>query len=84
MRPPARACCHLPRESLSQDYFGFRKLLLVSTQSGKLFGLEGTSGYIVWARFLRVPSTAADESERVPPLSHHEAVATRGARLRGG
>jgi hypothetical protein len=69
------------RESLSQDYFGFRKLLLVSTQSGKLFGLEGTSGHIVWARFLRVPSTAADESERVPPLSkvfllsHHEAVA---------
>jgi len=69
---------------LSQDYFGFRKLLLVSTQSGKLFGLESQTGNIVWAGFVRAQeqdTSSADEDERVPPLgkvfllSHHEAVA---------
>ena len=66
---------------LSQDYFGFRKLLLVSTVSGKLFALESQSGCIVWMRFLRLEDDSHEADEQVTPawkvhvLSHHEAVA---------
>lgn len=69
---------------LSQDYFGFRKLLLVSTAAGKLYALESQTGAIVWMRFLRVGGAQSQQSheadERVAPvskvyvLSHHEAV----------
>lgn len=69
---------------LTQDYFGFRKLILARTESGKVYALESESGQIVWAKFLR-PHVAEEEEneedERVTPvwklhvLSHHEAVA---------
>src|SRR5690606_24383086 len=49
------------RALLSQDYFGFRKLLLVSTASGKLYALESQSGSIVWSRFLRITGASDDQ-----------------------
>ena len=69
---------------LQQDYFGFRKLLLASTASGKIYALESESGRVVWSKFLRIGSSADDDNEadeqvapvwRVHVVSHHEAVA---------
>lgn len=37
---------------LFRDEFGFRKLLVVATSTGKIFGIDSDGGHIVWSRFL--------------------------------
>lgn len=37
---------------LWRDQFGFRKLIIVGTSTGKVFGLDSASGGIVWSRLL--------------------------------
>ncbi|KZT21772.1 DUF1620-domain-containing protein [Neolentinus lepideus HHB14362 ss-1] len=37
---------------LTRDTFGFRKIIVVATAAGKIYGLDSTSGDIVWSRVL--------------------------------
>ena len=39
-------------EQLTRDQFNLRKLILVVTQSGKMFGLDSAGGSIIWQYFL--------------------------------
>lgn len=43
-----------------RDQFGFRKLIVIGTSTGKLFGLDSSDGRIVWSRLLG--KSTADES----------------------
>jgi hypothetical protein len=36
---------------MARDQFGFKKLILVTTASGKVFALDSTKGAIIWTRF---------------------------------
>lgn len=39
-------------DALFRDQFGFRKLVVVGTSTGKLFGLDSSNGNIVWSKLL--------------------------------
>ncbi|KAL7412117.1 hypothetical protein BDY24DRAFT_393298 [Mrakia frigida] len=39
-------------DGLFRDQFGFRKLLVVGTSTGKVFGLDSSNGNIVWSKLL--------------------------------
>jgi hypothetical protein len=55
---PARGVAANVDGALVQDHFGFRKIVVVATTYGKLYGLNSESGDIVWSRFLVAPSGA--------------------------
>ena len=52
--------------SLWRDTFGFRKLLVVSSSTGKVFGIDTAQGDIVWSRLL----VAASHTGGVKPFKH--------------
>jgi len=39
-------------DPLWRDEFGFRKILVVATSTGKVFGIDSDGGHIVWSRYL--------------------------------
>lgn len=43
---------HEVAEHLQRDRFGFRKLLIASSYSGKVTALQTEGGSIVWSRFI--------------------------------
>jgi hypothetical protein len=40
-------------ETLTKDRFGLRKLVVVTTQSGKVYALHSVDGSIAWSKFVR-------------------------------
>jgi hypothetical protein len=40
------------KDTLGKDEFGFRKIILLTTDCGKLFGLNSLTGDIVWKHYL--------------------------------
>ncbi|GJJ09321.1 hypothetical protein Clacol_003543 [Clathrus columnatus] len=61
MGPKASSVSARKKQSdpLYRDAFGFRKLIVVSTITGKVFGIDSANGNVVWNRLLHVPSTVA-------------------------
>ena len=39
-------------DPVSRDPFGFRKIIVVATDLGKVYGLDSTNGQILWSRVL--------------------------------
>lgn len=52
---------------LSRDDFGFRKIIVAATDAGKIFGLDSTSGKILWSRVLGL-GWAAQVGGRIIPV----------------
>ncbi len=48
----------LSSENLHRDAFGFQKLLVIATSSGKLFALDSAHGNIIWSRLLGTSACA--------------------------
>lgn len=53
--------------TLVRDPFGFRKVLVVATTKGKVYGIDSASGDIVWSRVLGL-GWAAEVGGRIFPL----------------
>ena len=37
---------------LYRDEFGFKKIIVATTQHGKVFGIDSSNGHVVWSRIL--------------------------------
>ena len=53
--------------ALVRDAFGFRKILVVGTNRGKVYGIDSANGEILWSRVLGL-GWAAEVGGRVYPL----------------
>ncbi|KAK0476054.1 hypothetical protein IW261DRAFT_1491717 [Armillaria novae-zelandiae] len=52
--------------SLSRDAFGFRQIILVATDFGKLFALDSSNGNVVWSRILGLGWAAEVGGKHLP------------------
>lgn len=52
---------------LARDTFGFRKILVAATATGKVYGIDSSNGQIVWSRVLGL-GWAAEVGGRVHPV----------------
>ena len=53
---------------LSRDPFGFRQIIVAATKFGKVYGIDSSSGVIVWSRILGLPKEVDGE---IIPLKLH-------------
>ena len=51
---------------LYRDEFGFKKIIVVATQHGKIFGIDSSNGHVVWNRILGLGSVAGVGGVIVP------------------
>lgn len=52
---------------LARDTFGFRKILVAATATGKVYGIDSSNGQIIWSRVLGL-GWAAEVGGRVHPV----------------
>lgn len=52
---------------LARDEFGFRKIIVVATEYGKLYGLDSSNGEIVWSRVFGL-GWAVEVGGRIVPV----------------
>lgn len=52
---------------LARDAFGFRKVLVVATARGKIYGLDSANGEVLWSRVFGL-GWAAEVGARIVPL----------------
>ena len=52
---------------LARDTFGFRKVLVVATARGKIYGLDSANGEVLWSRVFGL-GWAAEVGARIAPL----------------
>lgn len=62
-------------EPLFRDPFGFRKLIVVSTATRKVFGIDSANGNVVWSKLLDL---ALSESTVIPFKLFATATVTDG------
>lgn len=55
----------LTKDALYRDQFGFQKLVIVATASGKLYAIDSAHGNIVWSTLLGLSHSRAGELEYV-------------------
>jgi ER membrane protein complex subunit 1 len=53
--------------ALSRDAFGFRKVVVAATSRGKVYGIDSSSGAIIWSRVLGL-GWAAEVGGRIFPV----------------
>ncbi|KAF8644498.1 hypothetical protein AX16_008429 [Volvariella volvacea WC 439] len=56
-----------PPPSLVRDTFGFRQVIVAATHHGKVYGIDGSNGEILWSRKLGV-GWAAEVGGRIQPV----------------
>jgi hypothetical protein len=54
-------------EPLARDAFGFRQIIVVATQYGKVFGIDSSNGQVIWSRQLGL-GWAAEVGGRIIPV----------------
>lgn len=70
--PSAAAAEHHSDNNLPfRDTNGFRKLIVLLTASGKVFGLHSGDGRILWTHTLRPPRTTGSSSSASSGSSHY-------------
>ena len=52
--------------TLTRDTFGFRKLIVAATARGVVYGLDSSTGTILWSRILDLGWAAAVGAHHVP------------------
>ena len=52
--------------ALVRDAFGFRKLLVVATRHGVIYGIDSSTGSVVWSRVLGLGWTASVGARHIP------------------
>lgn len=55
----------LAKDSLYRDQFGFQKLIIAATDSGKLYAIDSAHGNIVWSTLLGLSHARMGELEYV-------------------
>ena len=55
-----------PTDALSRDDFGFRKLIVVATARGVIYGINSANGAILWSRVLALGWAAEVGGRHVP------------------
>ena len=53
-------------EPLARDAFGFRQVIVTASDLGKIYGLDSSSGAVLWSRILGLGSTAQVGAQIVP------------------
>lgn len=53
--------------TFSRDLFGFRQIIVAATQHGKIYGIDSSSGEIVWSRVFGL-GWARDVGAKVVPI----------------
>jgi hypothetical protein len=53
-------------EPLSRDAFGFRQVIVTASDLGKIYGLDSSSGTVLWSRILGLGRAAQVGAQIVP------------------
>ena len=53
-------------EPLSRDAFGFRQVIVTASDLGKIYGLDSSSGTVLWSRILGLGPAAQVGAQIVP------------------
>jgi hypothetical protein len=53
-------------DPLARDAFGFRQVIVAASDLGKIYGLDSSSGIVVWSRILGFGSAAQIGAQIVP------------------
>ncbi|TFY78833.1 hypothetical protein EWM64_g5179 [Hericium alpestre] len=62
----SRATPSTENDSLTRDAFGFRKVIVTATELGKVYGLDSSSGEVLWSRVLGLGWAAQTGGHIVP------------------
>lgn len=63
---PGSSSASEPLDSLSRDTFGFRKVIVAASKRGVIFGIDSSTGAILWSRILGLGWAAKVGGHHVP------------------